>query len=685
MSNLIVDYLVSQLRNAAKYNENVQVAPAAVLWTDITSQWQSAMPVIKQYLPELIELGEYDADNRTGPAIWIKCAISNKLEELNLPQDRTPIIYLPGVGRKDLRAIEICPEHLQPLAELQYRGCWWAYNTAGRDWSVSSFLSNEKVGVNLNIAQDGKTQDAMQLVLSDLLLEKPENLRDRKLEANDFNGLVADDPIKDLLAWLNDAEAVKSQWSTQKWQVFTSQCQQEWGFDVTSSSSKTIASLLCSQEGNWNLVWQRFSDTTALYPKLISQLEAVKPLDLAYDASAYLSLNLEDEKQLEVDLSQLKGLMPAEARTKIYNLFAQHKERLDWLWFKLGYSPFVAILAELDVVAQYTKQSFTGPDVETMANAYKQSFWQADASALKAMALTKNDSERALVAGVLAVIYTPWLNDVAQNFQGLVQQQGYPGLPSNQGGKISEASANYQAQSQVVFFVDGLRYDVAHSLVEKLKSSAKVELKSHWSALPSLTATAKAAVTPVNHLLTGLVENDNFIPVLADGEQDFSSHHFKKKLAEQGWQYLEDLQTGDVNGMAWLQTGDLDKTGHKEELKLPLRIDDILNDVVDRVQGLLESGWQHIRIVTDHGWLWVPDQLPKAEINKNMCKKQLVRCAILKDNVATEHLKMHWHWNENVTIAMAPGISGFTAGKYYEHGGVSLQECLTPMLDITAN
>jgi hypothetical protein len=340
-------------------------------------------------------------------------------------------------------------------------------------------------------------------------------------------------------------------------------------------------------------------------------------------------------------------------------------------------------LAELHLVAEHTKLSFTGPDVDTMAKAYQQSFWQADASALNAMALTQNDSQRALVAEVLAVIYTPWLNEVALNFQGLVKLQGYPGLPSNQGGKVSEANANYQAKSQVVFFVDGLRYDVAHSLVQKLKSSAKVTLKSHWSALPSLTATAKAAVTPVNHLLTGQVENENFIPILADGEQEFSSYHFKNKLAEQGWQYLDDLQAGDVNGMAWLQTGDLDKTGHKEELKLPLRIDDILNDVVDRVQGLLEAGWQHIRIVTDHGWLWVPGQLPKAEINKSMCKTLLVRCAILKDNVATEHLKMHWHWNENVTIAMAPGISGFTAGKYYEHGGVSLQECLTPMLDIT--
>ncbi|MCK5355824.1 MAG: hypothetical protein KAJ63_11940, partial [Methyloprofundus sp.] len=117
----LIDYLVEQLRGSANYNSAVQIKPAAILWTDVECQWQSAMPSIKQYLPELVELGDYKPEERTGPAIWVKCAIAGVLEEFNLPKDKTPIIYLPGVGRKDLRAIEQCPDHLRPLAELQYR------------------------------------------------------------------------------------------------------------------------------------------------------------------------------------------------------------------------------------------------------------------------------------------------------------------------------------------------------------------------------------------------------------------------------------------------------------------------------------------------------------------------------------------------------------------------------------
>jgi hypothetical protein len=35
-------------------------------------QWQSAMPLIKQFIPELLELGDYQPEQRTGPAIWLE-------------------------------------------------------------------------------------------------------------------------------------------------------------------------------------------------------------------------------------------------------------------------------------------------------------------------------------------------------------------------------------------------------------------------------------------------------------------------------------------------------------------------------------------------------------------------------------------------------------------------------------
>ena len=184
--------------------------------------------------------------------------------------------------------------------------------------------------------------------------------------------------------------------------------------------------------------------------------------------------------------------------------------------------------------------------------------------------------------------------------------------------------------------------------------------------------------------LSGESNKEDFIPTVSETSQVFSSHHLKRLLKEQNWQYLEALETGDITGRAWVQTGDLDSAGHDEQLRLPSRIDAILDEVEARIHSLLEAGWQHIRIVTDHGWLWVPDKLPKAELPKDATSKRFSRCAILKSNVATDRLTQPWFWNQEVRVALAPGISGFTAGDYYNHGGLTLQECLTPVLNIRA-
>ena len=44
-----------------------------------------------------------------------------------------------------------------------------------------------------------------------------------------------------------------------------------------------------------------------------------------------------------------------------------------------------------------------------------------------------------------------------------------------------------------------------------------------------------------------------------------------------------------------------------------------------------------------------------------------------------------WSYGPEVRIALAPGIGAFRAGKVYDHGGLTLQESVVPMLDVTPN
>src|SRR5690606_17573900 len=199
----LIDLLAQEVRASAAYNSNVQEAPSVVLWTDKQRQWESALPLLQAALPELIVLGSYAPEKKTGPAIWIKCVVEKVLPEIELPTDRIPIVYLPGIDRSELRAISSCSDALKPLAELQYRGCWWIYSNSSRDWTVNAFLISSNGGVGLDVAQDEKTQQAMLRVLPEILESGCKDLANRRLEAPDFNKLVSSDSVRDLLSWMN--------------------------------------------------------------------------------------------------------------------------------------------------------------------------------------------------------------------------------------------------------------------------------------------------------------------------------------------------------------------------------------------------------------------------------------------------------------------------------------------------
>ena len=131
----VIEHLLKAVRDAAVHNPEVQVAPACILWPDRNRQWEAVVPLLQAELPELLILGDYAPDKRTGPAIWLRCVIAGNTDDVSLPKDRTPIFYLPGVSRQDLRAVESCPDHLKPLAELQYRGVIWSQINA-KDWTI---------------------------------------------------------------------------------------------------------------------------------------------------------------------------------------------------------------------------------------------------------------------------------------------------------------------------------------------------------------------------------------------------------------------------------------------------------------------------------------------------------------------------------------------------------------------
>ena len=57
-----------------------------------------------------------------------------------------------------------------------------------------------------------------------------------------------------------------------------------------------------------------------------------------------------------------------------------------------------------------------------------------------------------------------------------------------------------------------------------------------------------------------------------------------------------------------------------KQLKLASRIDNLLDEIQERIEELVAAGWSRIRIVTDHGWLLLPEPMPKVTLPKHLAE-----------------------------------------------------------------
>jgi hypothetical protein len=101
-----------------------------------------------------------------------------------------------------------------------------------------------------------------------------------------------------------------------------------------------------------------------------------------------------------------------------------------------------------------------------------------------------------------------------------------------------------------------------------------------------------------------------------------------------------------------------------------------VDQLAERIAGLIDRGWRSVRVVTDHGWLLMPGGLPRHDLPKYLVESKWSRCATIKGESKPSVPTVPWHWNQAAVFATAPGVACFSAGHEYAHGGISLQECL---------
>lgn len=678
---LVRAIVAKALRDTAAFNAGANSAPAAVLWADPDRTWEPVIRSLQEEVPILI-LGKYDPDIAQGPALWLRAVLATP-EPIELPahlaprDERSPwVIYLPGISRGPVAEASALDESLAPLAEVAIRSNWWPSAHGQTPWTPHSFLAS-KQGAGLDLAGDSATKAALGEVLDKLLLEDVYELKRRgRLDSSRLRHLVLDDHVRILLEWMDDPEITRASLTGVRWKALVASCKETYVFDPEKDGPLTAASKLGSRAGEWNAVWQRFAENPLRYPNIPGLLDQARPSvvplfgDTELHPDSWPSWNRDQEEVLRSALGALAT--HPDPRGWIVELAAAHSAREENVWSALGQAPLARAVGHLAELADRVSTAPSASDLNAQVAWYGDEGHLADDLALRAIASAKTAQDRTAVAAALGVLYDSWVDESARAFQKAAMA-GYSG----------ETGLDIEVGT-VVVYVDALRFDLATRVARRL-SPLVASVDTRLAAYPSVTPTGQPAVAPIAISPRGGAAFD----AADDQGRSLKGAVLRSALANSNVQFLEwdAAEVGDPTGKAWTQMNSIDSLGHSHGHALADLVDHQLDLVAERVRALLDAAWWKVVIITDHGFL-----LPGLAAQKVTMPLQVTegdasrkpRVARLKATAARPDFPiLPWTWDSSVDMASAPGSAAFEAGRLYEHGGLSLQECVIPVVTVT--
>lgn len=682
MPDSILQRILNGLRQAELHNVNVMVRPEVILWPDPDRQWECIIDQVQQHRPGLLCLGTYDPAHQQGPAIYLKCLVGRTLPEASWPTDQIPVIYLPGVSRQMLRPQTPVEPDLRPLVEYLYTGTVWLQEN-GKEWTILALLTNAQNGLGLRVALDSATRDTLVSALPSLL-EEDRTTYDRAIIDADFlYDKLLPDLIPGILHWLNEGNNYLKAIPDDKHHLFVNVCQSRYGFDPTKEQAVETARLLGEQRGNWAPVWQYYANAPRKFPDVAVRLQQALPDGklpndtLTASSGSFPMVNKLAEDDLRTQLLLLPNQSATAAVDSLSKLTNEHHHRQRWVWSELGQAPLATAVQHLSLMADLVTSPYPAATLPELQRYYRETGYRADRYMRLSVAAVRSLPDKEAVTAVINALYRPWLEKLALKFQALVATDitALTGLPS--GGSD---------EKPFTLFVDALRYELAVEFAERLRTAGyRVSLTDAWSALPSLTPTAKPAVSPVALSLATNSPFEEFKPALLASGKTLSTTNFRTELISQGYTYLTNSSSLPEGQRGWQEIGDIDRKGHEEGIDMVRRVDELFEQLRETISIIFARGIRQLTIVTDHGWLLLPGGLPKTELPAHLTETRWGRCALVKEGAHTSLLQVPWRWNPGIFIAYAPGISFFKANEVYAHGGLSLQECFVPTLSIESN
>jgi hypothetical protein len=458
-------------------------------------------------------------------------------------------------------------------------------------------------------------------------------------------------------------------------------------------------------------------DARDCYISLAGRVEnALRLADLA-SGLAYLGVRDTFPFEEKAYLKRLESLAKAGNLTEARQVVSQRRQSV---WRYIPERALIWKLAErcvdfLIAAEEWKRKAPKIPNtVRDLVQTYTATdgFWQTDRQQRlveQGAAACAEDDE---VGGLIAICrqqYAEVVGSAQSVFLKAVEREGWPpeGILRQTQVFNRYVAPELEERAKVVYFlVDSMRYEMGRDLGGTLESFGSVAVSSATTILPTTTPCAMAALMPGADGVYNLVEDrDEIVPAIAGKILRNSADRMDFIRAIYGDRFrefpLSDLLSmpqkklqatiGEAD-LVVVRTQEIDALGEGPSPYLARKLmSDIIGDVrttTDRLAGL---GFGTFVYAADHGHVLLPEiaagsiaQQPPGEW-KMVKRRSLLGSSISRSPGVTIMKAQHVGITGPVQeYAVPSGLTAFVAGHGYFHEGLSLQECIVPVVVLKA-
>ena len=365
------------------------------------------------------------------------------------------------------------------------------------------------------------------------------------------------------------------------------------------------------------------------------------------------------------------------------------REEGDTPWFVMG------ALVELLLFADRVQGEVdTKSSVGELVDVYRDSWWNLDRIHLRVRAATSRMTGLERVRRVADLAYFGAVEPMSYRLSELLVDtiEWPPEGSAPAAGSMSDVLWSVGKSRRGVLVVDALRFDLGMALREGLGA----ELEPVFTTLPSTTPFGMTAFLPPADCQVAV---DPKVSIKAPGGANLAAREGRKaflaeRLVSSGGKSvvdftdLDDLLRGAPVPNAQIVVvfdNTIDEQGHKGTEEFPWVVEQLVAKLRRAVERLHEAGIPEVHVVTDHGFLLLPEDMVNGlggpEVKVGQALRRETRWAALKPEAPVHGLiRLPLPISPDIELGFPFGTRTLVKSGDFVHGGISLQEVVIPHL-----